>query len=38
MAARLFVSGKARRVIGWFPRYEGATMPVWQFPAVFPCL
>jgi hypothetical protein len=38
MAAKLFVSGKARWVVGWFPRYEGGTMPVWQFPAVFPYL
>jgi len=38
MAAKLFVSGKARWEVGWLRTYPGATVPMWQFPLVYPYL
>jgi hypothetical protein len=38
MAAELFVSGKARWEVGWLRTYPGATVPMWQFPLVYPYL
>jgi hypothetical protein len=38
MAAKLFVSGKARWEVGWLKTYPGATVPMWQFPLVYPYL
>ena len=38
MAAKLFVCGKARWEVGWLRTYPGATVPMWQFPLVYPYL